>query len=348
VVAGLSVVVVGAAIALKNGGNVNAGLVGVALVGVVSLSGTVIVFATNWANFESDLTALTRVREFSLQTPTEQDDGDGTVENSWPEKGEVVFKKVTASWRMDLEPALRGINIEIKAGEKVGICGRTGSGKSSFVSTLFRLMDHVEGEISIDGVRIDSLKRQQLRSGLVSIPQDPFFILDDSVRDNLRCGDSQCTDQDLIDKLQRVKLWERLLHVAGEDSNPLDMKMSSYVDFFSEGEKQLFSLARALRTTGKVVVLDEVTSKYVYKDDLRFLLMVSRMDMESVKLMNRILLEAFTDRTVIAIVHQLSTIMDFDKVIVMDAGEIVEVGVPRLLMENELSLFGKLVEIGQS
>jgi ATP-binding cassette, subfamily C (CFTR/MRP), member 1 len=267
-VAGLTVTVVGVAVALKAKGGVNAGLVGVALLGLTGMASQVWMFVLNWANFESDLTALTRIREFSQNTPVEKDDGHGDVAPSWPEKGVVEFRNATASWRSELDPVLKDINLHIKAGEKVGVCGRTGSGKSSLVSCLFRLMDNVKGAVSIDDVDISTLKLDTLRSRLGAIPQDAFFQGEDSVRDCL-CpsldGEQAVliSDEKLIDTLHTVKIWNRLSSICGEDKSPLDLKMDDVVDSLSEGEKQLFSLARTLQTTSRVIVLDEATSKYV-------------------------------------------------------------------------------------
>lgn len=209
----------------------------------------------------------------------------------------------------------------IRAGEKIGICGRSGSGRSSLLATLFRMLKvTVESCITVDGVDITRVRRQQLRAAPNAILQEPFFTRG-SVRANADPSGSSY-DEQIATALHRVELWDALQAKGGLDAD-LD------ADFFSHGQRQLFCLARAvLRSGGRVVVLDEVTSS---------------VDVESGALMQRVIREQFVDCTILAVAHCLDTILDFDRVALMRDGELVEFDSPKALLARD-SAFKELYE----
>lgn len=251
--------------------------------------------------------------------------------------------------------ALKGVTVSIMPGKKVGVCGRTGSGKSSQLLSLLRLVEIESGTIRIDNLDLQTLSRNSIRSRLITVPQDPMLVMTDTVRRNLDIAGLAVSDEDIIRALKKVKLWSVLqsrargaeiagrqaqeLNVAmgGEDLSAvavpsrhasLDIVMKSLP--LSQGQQQLFSLARAILmrpTRGKVVLLDEATSN---------------VDRETDKLMQRLIREEFREHTILTVAHRLETIMDSDVVLVFDAGRLVEVGSPFELAEREASMFKKL------
>ena len=197
---------------------------------------------------------------FSSQTTSENLPGEVChVPNEWPSEGNVELRNVSASYSLGSNLVLRNLSLSIKAGEKIGVCGRSGSGKSSLITSIFRMLELTEGStISIDGIDIANLPRQTVRSRVNAIPQEPFFIKGD-VRVNADPY-SEHTDAALIEAIEKVHIWKLV-----EEKGGLDAELDD--EFFSHGQRQLFCLARAILRKSKLVVLDEVTSSVDTKSD---------------------------------------------------------------------------------
>ena len=218
-----------------------------------------------WTDLETSLSAVTRIRQFS-QCPSE----DRNVEitdppQSWPKGGSVQFNEVVASYAEGGANVLSNVSLDIKTGEKIGLVGRTGSGKSSFLAALFGLLEHESGDILIDNISISDISLQRLRSVVVALPQEPFF-LKGTVRHNLAPwmpGDHRpsVSDVQMEDALKRVQLWDKLSAASVAEQTALDLNLDNVESSLSNGERQLFCLARAILMDGKIVVLDEATSR---------------------------------------------------------------------------------------
>lgn len=266
------------------------------------------VFNTH-SNF-SIVGAIARLMNFSKQTASENLPGEnGDVPYDWPAFGNIDFKNVSASYTANDTLVIRNLDMSIKAGEKIGICGRSGSGKSSLITTLFRMLEVTEhSSITIDGIDITQLPRELVRSRLNAIPQEPFFI-----RGNIRTNADpygEHTDESIISAIKKVHLWELVCQKGGL-STELD------ADFFSHGQRQLFCLARAILRRSKIVVLDEATSSVDTNSDI---------------LMQRVIRKEFADCTIIVVAHRLDTIMDFDRIALLSKGKLVEFDTPLALM----------------
>jgi ATP-binding cassette, subfamily C (CFTR/MRP), member 1 len=256
---------------------------------------------------------------FSAQTVSENLPRENeTVPEHWPLLGRIEFANVSASYTSGGNFVIRGLNMTIEAGEKIGICGRSGSGKSSLISTLFRMLEITEeSSITIDGVDITRLPREIVRSRLNAIPQEPVFI-----RGTVRYNADpyrEHTDAAIVAAIEKVHLWDLVRNKGGLDTE-LD------AEFFSHGQRQLFCLARAILRKSKVVVLDEATSNVDTKSD---------------ELMQQVIREEFRDSTIIAVAHRLDTILDLDKIALLSAGELREFDSPQALLAR-LSAFRDL------
>jgi ABC-type multidrug transport system fused ATPase/permease subunit len=206
---------------------------------------------------------------------------------------------------------MKNLHLSIGPGEKIGICGRSGSGKSSLITSLFRMLELKEGTIKIDGINLSTLPRQLIRERLNAIPQEPFFM-----RGSIRLNAdpySIYTDEAIITAITKVRLWDLVFSKGGLDAD-LD------AEFFSQGQRQLFCLARAILRKSKVVVLDEVTSSVDSKSD---------------ELMQRVIRKEFEGCTVIAVAHRLDTILDFDRIALLSSGELKELDTPQALLETD-------------
>jgi ATP-binding cassette subfamily C (CFTR/MRP) protein 1 len=236
---------------------------------------------------------------------------------------------------------LDNINISIPAGSKIGLCGRTGSGKSSLLLTLFNLLTPASGTITIDNLDLSTLRRETLRSRLICIAEEPF-LFPSSVRDNLALDRTTLSDEDMIVVLQQTGLWETVTAKGGLDAMMEDVHLS-------QGSKQLFNIARALlrKDEGRVLVMDEATSRYVsllvphpmhfYTDNSS-----NSIDTETDIKIQALINKEFGNHTIISVAHKLETIVEFDFVGVMDQGKLVEFGDPKVLLKQEGSRFGDL------
>jgi len=233
-----------------------------------------------------------------------------TEECQWsPTQGELAFENITLRYRKELSPALNQLSFHIKPGEHVGIVGKSGSGKSSLFEALFRMRVCIEGKIFIDGRDWSSVPLSTLRSSLCIIPQQPVLI-QASVRRNLDPDD-----------LYNDALIRQALSKCGLADQDLDMKVEHGGANMSVGERQLLCLARALlQTSCKIVCLDEATAS---------------IDMETDKMIQETLRSELHDRTVLVIAHRLNTVMDLDRLLVMENGRAVLLDTPEALRNNE-------------
>ena len=236
--------------------------------------------------------------------------------------GDIVFRDVTLRYSSHLPKVLKELNINIKAGQKVGIVGRTGAGKSSLQAALFRLVELSGGSILVDGTDISTVGLHELRSQISIIPQDPV-LFSGPLRRTLDPFD-EYTDVDVWNVLEKVQLKDKVSELEGQ----LQFAVSDAGSNFSVGEKQLFCLARALVRNNKVLMLDEATSN---------------VDMLTDSVIQRIIRTHFRDATVLTIAHRLNTIIDADSIIVMGNGRVKECGTPWLMLQDPNGHLTKLV-----
>jgi ATP-binding cassette, subfamily C (CFTR/MRP), member 1 len=314
-------------IVVLNRKNIDPGLVGVGLLSAVTLSGALANVVTNWTNLETAIGAVSRMRDFVKTTASEHLEVEqDEPRRSWPEEGNLAFEKFSASYSANAPLVLDGIDLSLKKEEKLGICGRSGSGKSSALASLFHLLEFRSGSIVIDGVDISCMPRETLRCRLNVIPQEPWWITTETVRTNMdpwHSINSSDRDAAYVSALRRCQVWQVI-----EAKGGLDAVMTP--DFLSHGQRQLFCLARALLRQSKVVVLDEVSANVDVKTD---------------ELMQKIIREQFDRCTVVAVAHRLNTIDDCDRVAVLSKGKIVELGDPGRLLKTEGSRYKELREI---
>ncbi|XP_049947426.1 ATP-binding cassette sub-family C member 4-like [Schistocerca serialis cubense] len=299
------------------------GGMGLALTQAMNLTG-MIQFAMRFtAEATNQMMSVERVLEYLHleEEPMLESPPDKKPPNTWPAKGEIEFRHVYLRYGPQSNPVLIDLNLHIKAGEKVGIVGRTGAGKSSLISALFRLAT-VEGELIIDGLDTAHVGLKDLRSHMSIIPQDPVLFAG-TLRFNLDPFD-EFSDDVLWRALDEVELREMLNDSLGLDSLVMDQGSN-----YSVGQRQLVCLARAILRDSRVLMLDEATAN---------------VDNFTDSLIQRTIRLRFSKCTVLTVAHRLNTIMDSDKVLVMDAGRVVEFGHPYSLLQNKEGYFYKMVE----
>ncbi|KAI9188630.1 P-loop containing nucleoside triphosphate hydrolase protein [Polychytrium aggregatum] len=281
-----------------------------------------------FTDLEMQLNAVERLEYYSSQLVIEDDAATVHPPDNWPSNGSITFEGVEMRYQPDMPLVLNAVSIDILPRAKIGVVGRTGSGKSSLMFVLFRMVNPCGGRILIDGIDICQLSLRDLRSRITIIPQDPI-LFSGSIRTNLDPF-SEHSDSDLWDVLARSGLKAAVTAMDGK----LDATVASLGENLSVGQRQLMCLARAMLRRPRVIILDECTAN---------------VDFETDKLIQSSLREDFRGSTVLTIAHRLNTIVDYDKILVLDTGNVVEYDSPRVLLQNKASEFSRLVdETGQA
>ncbi|XP_039495971.1 multidrug resistance-associated protein 1 isoform X1 [Drosophila santomea] len=302
------------------GGQTNPGLVGLSVSYALQVTQTLNWLVRMSSDIETNIVSVERIKEYGetkQEAPWELEQDKNKPKN-WPQEGRVEFQNFQVRYREGLDLVLRGVSFNIQGGEKVGIVGRTGAGKSSLTLALFRIIEAAGGRISIDGVDIASMGLHMLRSRLTIIPQDPV-LFSGSLRINLDPFEIK-TDDEIWEALELSHLKSFVKSLAAG----LNHEISEGGENLSVGQRQLVCLARALLRKTKVLVLDEATAA---------------VDLETDDLIQKTIRTEFKECTVLTIAHRLNTILDSDKVIVLDKGQITEFASPTELLDNPKSAF---------
>jgi len=311
---------------------VNPNVVTPAQVGLVITYSLNVTQVLNWlvrqtAEVETNIVAVERLKEYSmlgLEAPWVFP--DTRPEQAWPAEGEVEFLNYGLRYREDTPLVVEDISVTVAGGQKVGIVGRTGAGKSTLTVALFRLVESALGSIKIDKKDIANIGLHDLRNKLTIIPQDPV-LFSGSLRMNLDPF-SKFPDSDLWSALEKAHL---ATYVTGTEAG-LEHPVAEGGENLSVGQRQLVCLARALLRKTKVLVLDEATAA---------------VDLETDDLIQATIRKEFADSTVLTIAHRLNTIMDYDRIMVLDKGRLVEFDTPEQLLDNQASIFhGMAVDAG--
>ncbi|XP_062546109.1 multidrug resistance-associated protein 1 isoform X12 [Armigeres subalbatus] len=297
----------------------NPGLVGLSVSYALQITQTLNWLVRMTSDVETNIVAVERIKEYGeTQQEAAWELPNSNLPRDWPEQGRVEFQDFQVRYREGLELVLKGISFAVEGGEKVGIVGRTGAGKSSLTLALFRIIESAGGKIVIDGQDISQLGLHALRSRLTIIPQDPV-LFSGTLRINLDPFNIH-KDDDVWKALEHAHLKS---FVKGLTAG-INHEVSEGGENLSVGQRQLICLARALLRKTKVLILDEATAA---------------VDLETDDLIQRTIRTEFKDCTVLTIAHRLNTIMDSDKVIVLDRGQISEFAAPSELLQNKSSAF---------
>uniref|UniRef100_A0A673ANN7 ATP-binding cassette, sub-family C (CFTR/MRP), member 9 n=1 Tax=Sphaeramia orbicularis TaxID=375764 RepID=A0A673ANN7_9TELE len=302
----------------------SSGLVGLGLTYALTVTNYLNWVVRNLADLEVQMAAVKKVNSF-LSTESENYEGSmdtSQVPESWPHDGEIKIQDLCVRYDAMLKPVLKHVNAYIEPGQKVGICGRTGSGKSSLSLAFFNMVDIFEGKIIIDGIDICKLPLQTLRSRLSIILQDPV-LFSGSIRFNLD-PEKTCTDDRLWEALEIAQLKNMVKALPGG----LDAVVTEGGENFSVGQRQLFCLARAFVRKSSILIMDEATAS---------------IDMATENILQKVVMTAFADRTVVTIAHRVSSILDAEQVLVFSSGILVECDSGPNLLTQEESLFSVLV-----
>ncbi|CAO3570415.1 unnamed protein product [Mortierella alpina] len=358
-------IVVAATLAVLNKGTISSSMVGLSLSFTLMLADYVIWFLRLFCLFQGHLVAVERVHEYTVKN-TEAPLVTGVpIPAAWPDKGHIVFKNYSTRYREGMDLVLKDVSFEVKPTEKVGIVGRTGAGKSSLTLALFRIIEAADsywaqaseqegaakdrrhahllkkdpgqgsletmsssrhlggGSIEIDGLDISTLGLRALRKQLAIIPQDPTLFAG-TVRDNLDPF-AEMGDSELWLALERAHLKDHIASLPGG----LSYEVSQGGENFSVGQRSLICLARALLRKTKILILDEATAA---------------VDVETDELIQRTIRQEFKDRTILTIAHRIKTVMDSDKILVLEKGRVEEYDAPSVLLKQKHGLFYSLAE----
>nr|CAB3219629.1 multidrug resistance-associated protein 1-like [Phallusia mammillata] len=312
-IVGNLIVLFAAIFAVLEKGKIESGIVGLSISYAMQIT-----MIMNWmvrmaSEVETNIVAVERVKEYTnVDQEAPLKIANRTPPGDWPDIGGIHFDDYSTRYREDLDLVVKNIDVNIGGGEKVGLVGRTGAGKSSMTLALFRIIESASGRIVIDGRNIADMGLGDLRSKLSIIPQDPV-LFSGTMRMNL----------DPFEAYDDDKLWDALEHSHLKEfvtslPDKLEHQVAEGGENLSVGQRQLVCLARALLRRSKILVLDEATAA---------------VDLETDDLIQKTIRDRFADCTTFTIAHRLNTIMDSTRVIVLDAGKVVEFDSPENLLK---------------
>ncbi|KAL4890362.1 P-loop containing nucleoside triphosphate hydrolase protein [Aspergillus ambiguus] len=306
---------------------ISAGMVGLAMSYALQITQSLNWIVRQTVEVETNIVSVERVLEYA-NLPSEAPEVifKHRPAIGWPAQGAVSFKGYSTRYRPGLDLVLKDIDLDIKPHEKIGVVGRTGAGKSSLTLALFRIIEPNSGSINIDGLNVSTIGLFDLRGRLAIIPQDPAMF-EGTVRDNLDPRHVH-DDTELWSVLEHARLKDHVAHMEGQ----LDARVQEGGSNLSQGQRQLVSLARALLTPSNILVLDEATAA---------------VDVETDALLQRTLRSSiFQDRTIITIAHRINTIIDSDRIVVLEKGRVVEFDTPAELIKQGGKFYELVKEAG--
>lgn len=298
--------------------SIRPGNAGLALTYAMSVTQTLNWMVRMAAELETNIVAVERVDEYTKIATERPPILPYRPPYSWPQSGRIHISGLSVRYREGLDLVLRNINCVVQSGEKIGVVGRTGAGKSSLMVALFRVVEPAAGTIIIDNEDITKIGLDDLRSKITIMPQDAVLFVG-TVRTNIDPF-AAYDDATLWDALETSHLKDRIQALEGG----LDAEVSEGGSNFSAGERQLICLTRAVLRKSKILVLDEATASC---------------DIETDNLVQRTIRTVFADCTVLTIAHRINTIMDNDRIMVLDKGEIAELDSPRQLLAQKNGIF---------
>lgn len=313
--------------------SLDSGLAGISLTYAISFTEGALWLVRLYSNVEMTMNSVERLKEYMEveQEPHYQSTHNPPPE--WPSQGKIEVNDLSLRYAPSLPKVIKNVTFTVDPNCKVGIVGRTGAGKSTIITALFRFLDPESGYIKIDNVDITSVELKRLRQSITIIPQDPTLFTG-TVKSNLDPYD-EYSDKQIFEALKRVNLvtQEELDHAANpspdnasavsENVNKflfLENEISEGGSNLSQGQRQLVCLARSLLRSPKVMLLDEATASIDYQSDARI---------------QQTIRSEFSDSTILTIAHRLRSIIDYDKILVMDAGEVKEYDHPYSLLLNK-------------
>ncbi|KAH9499735.1 Multidrug resistance-associated protein 1 [Bulinus truncatus] len=314
-----NLVVLAAAIFAVASSDIDTGIVGLSVSYATQMTGAFEFLVTMMSEVETNIVSVERIKEYTETTREAEWTLPGQRPKSdWPQNGYVEFDHYQTRYRPGLDLVLKDVTCQIKGGEKVGIVGRTGAGKSSMTVALFRIIEAAGGKIYIDGKNVANMGLHDLRSKLTILPQEPV-IFSGTLRMNL----------DPFDRHGDTEIWDALEHAYLKNfveglPQGLNYECGEGGSNLSVGQRQLVCLARTLLRKTKILVLDEATAA---------------VDFETDELIQKTIRSEFKESTVLTIAHRLNTILDYDRVMVLDQGYIREFNSPNILLSDKTSIF---------
>lgn len=321
------------AFVLYNINKIDAGLAGISLSYAIAFNESALWVVRLYANVEMTMNSVERLKEY---LDIEEEPAEYLPENeppaNWPDQGRLEVSDLSLRYAPTLPRVIKNVTFSVEPNNKIGIVGRTGAGKSTIITALFRFLDPETGYIKIDGVDITSIGLKTLRQAITIIPQDPTLFTG-TIRSNLDPFNSY-NDENIYEALRRVNLITSNEVLNTSNAITSDENVNKFLNLeneitegggnLSQGQRQLMCLARSLLRSPKIMLLDEATASIDYESDSRI---------------QQTIRQEFSESTILTIAHRLRSIIDYDKILVMDAGEVIEFDHPYNLIKNASSTF---------